>query len=136
MGPLSLCAWNPTAGTDVQTNSFPKVKMCQNRQWLTFWFLGLDGFVSFTRFSIADLVLGRDREVVSHPLLQTGDFVRSVIRFDVLHLDPLFAGLLTLLHAVASDLGSTILGGWFPFQGHIVRTNTGCFQVLRRPRWG
>ena len=102
----------------------------------TFWFLGLDDGISFTGFSIADLVLGRDGEVVSRPLFQTGDLVDSVVRLDVLHLDPLFAGLLTLFHTVASDLGSTILGRWLPFQGDIVWPNAGCFQVLRRSWWG
>ena len=45
---------------------------------LAFRFLGLDGFISFTRFSIAGLVLSRDGEVVSHSILQTGDLVDSV----------------------------------------------------------
>ena len=102
----------------------------------TFWLLGFDSGFSLTGFSIASLVLGGDGEVVSHPLLQTGDLVDSVVRLDVLHLDPLFAGLLALLHTVAGDLGSTIRGGWLPLHSHIVRTDAGCFQILRRPWWG
>lgn len=102
----------------------------------TFWLLGFDSSFSLTGFSIASLVLGGDGEVVSHPLLQTGDLVDSVERLEVLHLDPLFAGLLALLHTVAGDLGSTICGRWLPLHGHIVRTNAGCFQISRRPRWG
>ena len=102
----------------------------------TFWLLGFDSGFSLTGFSIASLVLGGDGEIVSHPLLQTGDLVDSVERLEVLHLDPLFAGLLALLHTVASDLGSTIRGGWLPFHSHIVRTDAGCFQILRRPWWG
>ena len=100
----------------------------------TFWFLGLDDSISLTGLSVASLVLGGDGEVVSHPLLQTCDLVDSVVRLDVLHLDPLFAGLLALLHTVASDLGSTILGGWLPFQGHIVRTDAGSKKIFRRAR--
>ena len=102
----------------------------------TFWLLGFDSSFSLTGFSIASLVLGGDGEVVSHPLLQTGDLVDSVERLEVLHLDPLFAGLLALLHTVAGDLGSTICGRWLPLHGHIVRTNAGCFEFSRRPRWG
>ena len=100
----------------------------------TFWLLGFDSSFSLTGFSIASLVLGGDGEVVSLPLLQTSDLVDSVVRLDVLHLDPLFAGLLALLHTVASDLGSTILGGWLPFQGHIVRTDADSTEIFRRAR--
>ena len=101
----------------------------------TFWFLGLDSSFSLTGLSIASLVLGGDGEVVSHPLLQTGDLVDSVVRLDVLHLDPLFAGLLALLHTVAGDLGSTVLSRWFPFQGDVIRSQSRSCQIARRPGW-
>ena len=100
----------------------------------TFWLLGFDSGFSLTGFSVASLVLGGDGEVVSHPLLQTGDLADSVVRLDVLHPDPLFAGLLAFLHTVAGDLGSTVCGGWLPLHGHVVWTNAGCLEVSRRSR--
>ena len=107
----------------------------QKKKIPTFWFLGLDSFVSLTGLAIADLVLGGDGEEVSHPLLQTGDLVDSVVRLDVLHLHPLLAGLLAPLHAVTGDLGSTILCGWLPFQGDVIRSQARSCQIARRPGW-
>lgn len=59
------------------------------------------------------LVLGHDPELILVVFCQANDYKGTLLRV-IRDMDPRFSVVLTLLHNIVSDLGSTIVCGWIP----------------------